>query len=140
MLPDKVLRLVIKLCTLVGMALLTIARWCAQRNSDSKKRIDEAMADGLHAYVPSSEFINPILLKAAFDDQVEGFKSNPENCQADLNACLESLRGAAQVPEALVEMLGTLAASGYPVQEALLRVLANAVYLGINIQKRLERA
>ena len=140
MLQDKVLRLIIKLCTLVGNVALLTMRWCVQRNPDSKKRIDEAMADGLHTYVPSSEFINPILLKAAFDDHVEGFKSNPENCQADLNACLESLRGAAQVPEALVKMLGMLTASGYPAQEALLRVLANAVYLGINIQKRLERA
>jgi hypothetical protein len=84
-------------------------------------------------YVPADSRITPMLLNAAF---IDGFGT--ETRQAELNACMESLRDCQNIMDAAQRMLGELAVH-YGVEEALVRVAANQVLLGMNIARRLAQ-
>jgi hypothetical protein len=58
--------------------------------------------------------------------------------QSVLNACLESVRHE-QLGGAMLQLYGALIGNGYPQEEAIYRVLANAVYLGMHLERRLAK-
>jgi hypothetical protein len=91
------------------------------------------------AYVTPVSYINQHVLLAAVDDHRAQLEQDPENCQAVLNACLESVR-CDQFLGSSFRMFATLAASGqYEPTEALARVLANVLMTGMLLEKRLQR-
>jgi hypothetical protein len=85
------------------------------------------------AYVAADPRITPMLLNAALTD---GFGS--EARQAELNACMESLRDCKNIMDAAQRMLAELAVH-HGVEEALVLVAANQVLLGMNIARRLAQ-
>jgi hypothetical protein len=97
----------------------------------------EAAAEAKREYVQPAPEINPLLMLAALEDHRQQLEAEPENCQAILNACLASLR-TESIKNMMVRMMGALVAKGYDPEEAMLRVLANAVMLGINMKTRLD--
>jgi len=84
-------------------------------------------------YVTADPRITPLVIMAAWHHE-EG----TEGRQAELNACMESLRECEVMLGASVRMLGELSVQ-YGVQEAFVRMMANHVLLGINLQRRLSQ-
>jgi hypothetical protein len=58
--------------------------------------------------------------------------------QSVLNACLESMWHE-QLGGAMLQLCGSLIGNGYSQEEAIYRVLANAVYLGMHLERRLAK-
>ena len=88
------------------------------------------------SYVESSSLINVLLVAAAQDDFLSHFEQEHENAQAMLNACMETL-ASEPIRVKFEQLFGGLIAKGYAPQEALTRTLANALYLGTFVQKRI---
>lgn len=109
---------------------LAVLRWLAQDHPAIIEIREQRSAE----YVEPLAAINRAVLLAAWDATCQ----DPQH-QARLNACLEGLRGT-KVVEASTVMVGSLVGAGYPPEEALARLLANAVALGIVVEKRLRDA
>lgn len=89
-------------------------------------------------YTLADSRINPIVLMAAFQDHVDMMENDPDNCQAMLNGCMESLRSSETIFNASLAMLGSLVGSGYPQEEAFIRMGANYILLGILMERRMQ--
>ena len=85
------------------------------------------------SYVPPDPRITPLVVMAAWKDG-----SGSEKTQAELNACMESLRQCDVLLGASRCMLGELSAR-FGVEEAFVRMTANHVLLGLNLQRRLSQ-
>ena len=111
---------------------IPLAQWCA------KKLIDPTPAPQVvaGAYVEADQRITPLILMAALDDHAKFLESRPADCQSVLNACMESMR-TESLRGVFLGMLGELSAT-YPLEESLTRVLANAVFLGMHLEKRVQ--
>jgi len=104
-----------------------VLRWCA-----AGQPIFELGKPVAGEYVEGPASINVAVLLAAKDD------CTAIDCQAVLNACLESMRHE-QLGGAMVQLLGSLVVNGCPREEAPYRVLANAVFLGMHLERRLAK-
>ena len=84
------------------------------------------------SYVTADPRITPMVLMAAWTDGV----GTPLR-QAELNACMESLRGCERILEASQQMLGELSVV-HGIPEGFTRMAANHLLLGMNLQRRLS--
>lgn len=121
--------------------LIPLIRWIGRdlpAVQNARAGMAEAQATGGANFVaPLDDHINPLVLMAAFQDYVSLHTDNPEVGQGTLNACMNALRGSDQICGAAVSMLGSLIAAGYHPNEAILRVQANALMLGILLERRI---
>jgi hypothetical protein len=86
-------------------------------------------------YVEADPRINCAVVFAALDDTRKAAAERPDHLQAELNACLECIRHP-NIGNTFVVMLGSLQVR-YDPYEAMWRVLANVLQLGMRIQTRL---
>jgi hypothetical protein len=77
--------------------------------------------------------INLYTISAAFDDCE---REDPERMQSTLNALLEVTRSET-VGTRWVQFMGSLVASGHDPQEAMFRMLANVLRVGMMLERRL---
>ena len=108
--------------------IMPVGQWCARRINP------EIAAIVGTPYVEADGRVNPLVVMSALEDHKQWLADSPEDCQSVLNACMESLR-AESLHTTFVGMLGELTAR-YSLEEAMIRVLANAVLLGMLIEKR----
>lgn len=87
-------------------------------------------------YVEPDPLINPILVVAAMQDIRE---ADRVKVQASLNACLLSVRPN-QISGPLSALFMDALAKGHTPDEAVLMVIANSVYLGMHVERRLQKA
>jgi len=85
---------------------------------------------------PSS--VTPVLVLAAHEDRIGFHQGNAETFQSELNGCMEGAR-AGKIGGAMLSMLGGMVASGYDQEEAFIRVIANAMHLGMFMERRLSK-
>jgi hypothetical protein len=85
------------------------------------------------AYVPADPRITPLVMMAAWKSDFDSLKR-----QAELNACMESLRQCEVLLSASQQMLGELSVQ-YGIPEAFVRMTANHVLLGMNLERSLSR-
>lgn len=89
-------------------------------------------------YIQPAARINPIVLTRARDDMAVEFAADPEGQQAELNACLESIRSE-QIKGGLLRMFGSLVAAEMPPDEAIMRVCANFLLMGVFLERRIAK-
>lgn len=89
-------------------------------------------------YITPLATINFAVLCAAEDDWRKAWDTDPENCQAALNACLESLRHE-RFCDGFLAFMGQLAAEGYPPPEIMSRLASNILILGMSLERRLAK-
>lgn len=109
---------------------IRVLQWLARDHPAVKATLEGAHTE----YVEPLAGINTAVLLAVFTSS-----HLDSDHQARLNACMESLRGT-KIVESGTLLMGQLIASGYPVEEAFVRVIANAVELGMRTEKRLHTA
>jgi hypothetical protein len=116
-----------------------IIRWAAADQPDVI-RVKASVAANLDGsrFTEPVVYINPAVLMAAFDDHTRMLEQDPEGCQAMLNGCLEAYRGSEKITGANLAMMGTLMSSGFPETEVLIRVLANSLFLGMLLERRVS--
>jgi hypothetical protein len=108
--------------------IIPVMRWCV-----AGRPILELGKPVAGEYVEGSASINVAVLLAAKADCC-----TDTDYQAVLNACLESMRHE-QLGGAMLQLCGALIGNGYPQEEAIYRVLANAVFLGMHLERRLAK-
>jgi hypothetical protein len=116
-----------------GMVVAPVMRWCALGAQNGEAR--SAVLPGSE-YIEPSSLINPLVILAALEDQHKQVENDPVNEQARLNACLSSLRSE-RINSHFLGFYLSLIQQGYPPDEAILRLLANALNLGMAVQARL---
>jgi hypothetical protein len=89
------------------------------------------------AYTEPMGIINPLVLMAARGDMFAFLAEHPEAAQAELNACMEALR-ADSIRSPLLTMMGMLVGQGYPPDEAMVRMCANVLCLGLYLERRIS--
>ncbi len=94
--------------------------------------MDFGHPEEFRAYIPADPRITPLVVMAAWKDEWS------EERQSELNACMESLRQCDVLLGASQRMLGELSVK-YGVEEAFVRMTANHVLLGLNLQRRLSQ-
>lgn len=118
------------LARLIGPSLIRLAEWMSRQAAGGANPLVNPPMPGV--YVPANPLINPAVYQAALRDQLE---APPEEFQAELNACLETVRFDAVRNSAF---LGTMAGV-HGVNEALNRLAANLLVTGIYLERRLNR-
>lgn len=109
----------------VQRGIMAVARW---GGSDLGPNEDNTPM-GKAPYTEPVGYINPAIFFAAERDQLD---APPQVLQAELNACLETVRVRSG---ASLAMLGSLSIK-YPPEEALARVFANYLLTGIYLERR----
>lgn len=109
-------------------AAMPVMRWCATEIAVPVPAHD--------SYVTPENYVNPVVLAATQRDVAEFLRVQPEQYQAVLNACLESIRGLPEVADSIPAFMGGMVASGHDPREALLRVCANFLLQGMVLQVR----
>lgn len=112
----------------LNSVILPVAKWCA--GDSLKSRLPEGPSD----YTDPTPTLNPPMIQRALDDIAAGWNKSPGVLQAELNGCMEGLR-----PKAAADFQGMMGGliTKYPVDEAFLRMLANAVHLGMYVERRI---
>lgn len=124
---------ILQICNFVMyQALLPVAKWGAGDALKSASFIQH----GAEEYTQASVTLNPLTLQRALDDIKEGWQFNAETLQAELNGCMEGLRP--KMSQQFQGMMGSLVGT-YPPAECFTRVLANAVQLGMYVQRRISK-
>jgi hypothetical protein len=89
-------------------------------------------------YTSADERINPIVVMATMGDMDKRHQENATQYQAELNACMETLRSE-KIRGSWLSMFGYLMSQGMPPDECMVRVGANFLYLGMYLERRLTR-
>lgn len=122
-------RMILALMNRINVILvLPVVRWCAAGHAMPKSG----------AWVEPSAELNRLVFAAALQDRLAALESQPQKEQAELNACMASLRDS-EVMKGMLGLFGSLTASGYPIEESFLRVISNAVHFGIYVNRRLSK-
>jgi hypothetical protein len=124
-------QLVLALCKLNMQCCVRVARWAVRRNYS-----DNVAAEFVDEFMPPSVQISPLLFSRVMDDFHVLWRATPDILQAELNGCMESLRP--KLASHFQGMMGSLTMQGYPMEECFVRILANAVHLGIYVERRLD--
>lgn len=137
---EKMLQAVVRGLNALAVVAMGLMRWCAAHSKDAQEKVSEIVRSPTEYIPPALGSVNSILLNAAHHEQFRALEENPEEAQAILNACLESLRNCESVRTPMFRMFAALIAKGYDPEEAFLRVSADVLMLGMNVQKRLGPA
>lgn len=130
MLKRLVSRVMLPVCKFsMNCVILPTAKWCAGDSLRSR------LSDGPSEYTDPTATLNPLMIQRALDDIHSGWDTAPDTLQAELNGCMEGLR-----PKVAADFQGMMGAliTRYPVEEAFVRMLSNAVHLGMYIERRIE--
>jgi hypothetical protein len=125
------MRLILMLCKAVTWVALDVAKWAAK--SEGLESPPAIFADG---FISPANAINPWLFSRVLGDMEKQWRENAEATQAELNGCMESLRP--EIAHTFQRMMGSLSMK-YPMEEAWLRVAANAVQFGMHVERRLNQ-
>ena len=131
---NTVKRVVVQIVNAVNMNVtLPIMRWAGSEILTAPTKNEP------QNYVESDSSINASVLMAAFQDHIDMMRDDPTNCQAMLNGCMEAYRSSEQISRAALMMFASLIGNGYPPDEAMIRVQANSLMLGILLERRLSK-
>lgn len=83
--------------------------------------------------VASDAAIDLLVFSAALEDHL----SNPDECQPTLNACLNGLHQE-RLGNVFISSFAGMVAKGVPFDEAFHMVCANAICVGMHLQRRLS--
>ena len=84
--------------------------------------------------------VNPLLLMRAVSDRSEFLKADPERAQAELNSCMEAIMACDSLQSAGLMMFVSMIGDGRQPDDAMTRVMANYLELGMYVERRLQSA
>lgn len=89
-------------------------------------------------YEPPQGPMNSLLLMLAATDRGELLQADPEKAQGQLNACMESIQHCEELRNAGMMMFASLLGNGLQPEDAMTRVMANWLELGMYVERRLR--
>lgn len=116
------------LAILNNCVTLPLMKWVAKTQFQPVERTPPG------AYVEAAGPITPLVVMAAQAETLEASQACPIAFQAELNACMEAIR-ADSLKGGMITMFGSLIGAGYPPDEALVRVCANFLQLGMYLER-----
>ena len=126
----QVRRLALMVCGFVNRwFIIPVASWA------SRGMFGDAGVQGIPEYIEPSPKLNSLVLARVFNDLEEGWAKSPEVLQGELNGCMSLMRS--EVSIRFMKMSAGLI-QNYPPDEVFVRMMANALQLGMYLERRLK--
>jgi hypothetical protein len=123
-------RAALGVCNLLNARVIVpLARWA------TRDKLPSLVTEGIPQYVDPDPRLNPLVLAQVLNDLEAGWVKTPEVLQAELNGCMELMKSET-ANRFLALVMGLL--TQYPPAESYVRMMANALQLGMYLERRLK--